>query len=204
MSGNQPRIPPRPVAEWDDQVDQALAILSVQGHGAPTGTPQRPASHIIGIYAWHPDLIRGWMPFSNHLRGSSLSDRIREIAIIRTAWLTYGEYEWAQHIRMSRANSWLTEAEINALAVGPGAEEWSPEDAVVVRAIDEMIRGRNVSDPVWAQLAAQFTKPQLIDLAFTVGTYDMHAMAFATLGLQLEPGMQGFPPGHNPEIGEKA
>jgi alkylhydroperoxidase family enzyme len=202
MTGNQPRIPPRPVDEWDEEVDQALSVLSVQGHGSPTGPPQRPASHIIGIYAWHPDLIRGWMPFSNHLRGSSLSDRVREIAIIRTAWLSHGEYEWAQHVRMSRANGWLTEPELEALAVGPEAEEWSPKDAAVVRAIDEMVQARNVSEPVWAELAAQFTRPQLIDLVFTVGTYDMHAMAFATLGLQLEPGMQGFPQGHNVESGD--
>ncbi|ALV41876.1 hypothetical protein AU252_12490 [Pseudarthrobacter sulfonivorans] len=199
MTTNQPRIPPRPVDEWDDEVDQALSILSVQGHGSPSGPSQRPESHIIGIYAWHPDLIRGWMPFSNHLRRSSLSDRVREIAIIRTAWLSHGEYEWAQHVRMSRTNGWLTEAELEALFVGPDAEEWSPEDAAVVRAIDEMVQAKNVSEPVWDELEAQFTRPQLIDLVFTVGTYDMHAMAFATLGLQLEPGMQGFPPRHNAE-----
>lgn len=199
MTANQPRIPPRPVDEWDDEVDQALSILSVQGHGSPSGQPQRTTSHIIGIYAWHPDLIRGWMPFSNHLRRSSLSDRIREIAIIRTAWLSHGEYEWAQHVRMSRANGWLTEPELEALSVGPDALEWSPNDAAVVRAIDEMVQSKNVQAAVWAELEAQFTRPQLLDLVFTVGTYDMHAMAFATLGLQLEPGMQGFPQSHSTE-----
>lgn len=202
MTANQPRIPPRPVDEWDDEVDQALSILSVQGHAAPAGQPQRTTSHIIGLYAWHPDLIRGWMPFSNHLRRSSLSDRIREIAIIRTAWLSRGEYEWAQHVRMSRANGWLTEPELDALSVGPDAAEWSPSDAAVVRAIDQMVQSKNVQAAVWADLEAQFTRPQLLDLVFTVGTYDMHAMAFATLGLQLEPGMQGFPPGHLAESGD--
>ncbi len=199
MSGDQPRIPPRPVGEWDDDVDQALSVLSVQGHGKPSGPPQRTTSHIIGIYAWHPDLIRGWMPFSNHLRRSSLSERVREIAIIRTAWLSHGEYEWAQHVRMSRANGWLTEPELEALSVGPDASEWSANDAALVRAIDQMIQSKNVQEAVWAELEAQFTRPQLLDLVFTVGTYDMHAMAFATLGLQLEPGMQGFPPGHSAE-----
>jgi alkylhydroperoxidase family enzyme len=136
------------------------------------------------------------MPFSNHLRNSSLPDRIREIAIIRTAWSGFGEYEWAQHVRMSRASGCLTDAEIDALSIGPEAAEWAPEDATVVRAIDEMLTDKNVSNPTWELLEQQFSRQQLIDLVFTVGTYDMHSMAFATLGLQLEPGMDGFPRGH--------
>ncbi|MFF1832140.1 carboxymuconolactone decarboxylase family protein [Paenarthrobacter sp. NPDC058040] len=199
MSSVQPRIPPRPVDEWDDDVDQALSVLSVQGHGAPSGAPKRPSSHIIGIYAWHPDLIRGWMPFSNHLRRSSLDDRVRELAIIRTAWLSGGEYEWAQHVRMSRANGWLTDAELEAISLGSEAPEWSADDAAVLQAVDQMVQSKNVTSPVWTELERQFTRQQLIDLVFTVGTYDMHAMAFATLGLQLEPGMQGFPSSHRAE-----
>ena len=192
-----PRVPPRPTAEWDDEVDDALAVLRTPGQQAePRSAATRPASHILGIYAWHPALIRGWMPFSNHLRNSSLPDRTREMAIIRTAWLGFGEYEWAQHVRMSRAAGWLTDAELDALSVGPDAAEWSSLDAAVVRAVDEMIRLRNVTPSTWSELEAQFDRQQLIDLVFTVGTYDMHSMAFATLGLQLEPGMQGFPASH--------
>jgi 4-carboxymuconolactone decarboxylase len=116
----EPRIPPRPVDDWTDEVDEAFSALRAHVPGSrapePDAPPVRPRSNILGIYAWHPALARGWMPFSNHLRHSTLSDRVREMAIIRTTWLGFGEYEWAQHVRMSRAGGYLTDAELDAPA----------------------------------------------------------------------------------------
>ncbi|MGW3313914.1 carboxymuconolactone decarboxylase family protein [Streptomyces sp. NPDC001073] len=199
---SESRIPPRPVDDWTDEVDEAFSVLRAH---APAGTatgPQgpagRPKSNILGVYAWHPAFVRGWMPFSNHLRHSTLSDRVREMAIVRTTWLGRGEYEWAQHVRMSRAAGWLTDAEIDALSEGPDAEIWSPGDAAVVRAIDELHQAKNISDGTWAELSAGLDRQQLIDFVFTVGTYDMHCTAFNTIGLRLEPGMTGFPDGQGP------
>ena len=197
---SQPRIPPRPVEDWTDEVDQAF--LALRAHG-PAGSPApaaapaaRPRSNILGIYAWHPPLAGAWLPFSNHLRHSTLSDRVREMAIIRATWLGYGEYEWAQHVRMSRAAGYLTAAETDALAEGPAAACWGPRDAAVVRAVDELCTAKNISDATWRDLEAQFSRPQLIDFVFTVATYDMHCTAFNALGLELEPGMTGFPDAH--------
>lgn len=199
-----PRIPPRPTEDWTAEVDEAFSVLRAH---APGGVPadgpvERPKANILGIYAWHPDFIKGWMPFSNHLRHSTLSDRIREIAILRTTWLGYGEYEWAQHVWMSKAAGALTESEIAALSVGPDASEWSAADSAIVRAIDEMVTGdKLISASTWSALEAQFERQQLIDFVFTIGTYDMHCMAFRNLGLQLEPGMTGFPADHLPPAG---
>jgi alkylhydroperoxidase family enzyme len=197
------RVPPRPTEEWTDDVDDAFAALQAHAPGgaATEAAPQRPKANILGIYAWHPDFIRGWMPFSNHLRHSTLSDRLREIAILRTTWLGYGEYEWAQHVWMSKASGALTEAEVEALSEGPDASLWSAEDAALVRAIDEMVTGdKLVSDETWSAVAAQLDRTQLIDFVFTVGTYDMHCMAFRNLGLELEPGMVGFPVDHRAPV----
>jgi len=199
-----PRVPPRPTDDWTDEVDDAFSVLRAHAPGgadAPAAT-QRPKANILGIYAWHPDFIRGWMPFSNHLRNSTLSDRHREIAILRTTWLGYGEYEWAQHVWMSIASGALTEAEIAALSEGPDAAEWSAGDAAIVRAVDQMVTGDKLaSDDTWAELEAQFTRQQLIDFVFMVGTYDMHCTAFRNLGLELEDGMTGFPADHRPPAG---
>lgn len=194
------RIPPRPVDDWTDEVDDAFSALRAHAPGQPAATAggpaARPQSNILGIYAWHPALIRGWMPFSNHLRHSTLTDRTREMAIIRTTWLGFGEYEWAQHVRMSRAAGYLTDAEIDALATGPDAGEWSADDATIVRAVDELCSIKTISDATWNGLAAHFSREQLLDFVFTVGTYDMHCTAFNALGLELEPGMTGFPGDH--------
>jgi alkylhydroperoxidase family enzyme len=197
---SNPRIPPRPVDDWTDEVDEAFSVLRAHAPGGQAsdagGPAARPKANILGIYAWHPDFIRGWMPFSNHLRHSTLSDRVREMAILRTTWLGFGEYEWAQHVWMSRASGALTDAEIEALGVGPDAQEWSGGDATIVRAVDELCVEKNISDATWKDLDSQFSRQQLMDFVFTVGTYDMHCMAFNALGLELDEGMTGFPDGH--------
>jgi hypothetical protein len=43
-------------------------------------------------------------------------------------------------------------------------------------------------------LAEDFDRQQLMDLVFTIGAYDLLAMAFNTFGLELDPGLTGFPP----------
>ncbi|WP_280490008.1 carboxymuconolactone decarboxylase family protein [Nocardia carnea] len=191
-----PRIPPRPTADWTSEVDKAFSGLHTATASEPN--PSRPEANILGIYAWHPALIRGWMPFSSHLRNSTLSDRVREIAIIRTTWLGFGEYEWAQHVRICRAGGYLTDPELEALTVGPEAAHWSVEDAALVRAVDELCTAKTFTDTTWAHLERTMTREQVLDFVFTVGTYDMHCTVFNAIGLELEPGITGFPPGHRP------
>ncbi|RZT67061.1 carboxymuconolactone decarboxylase family protein [Leucobacter luti] len=186
------RIPPIPTADWSDEMWEALSVIGARR--PEPGAAPGPSSNILGIYANHPPLVTGWMPFSAHLKHSALSDRVREMAILRTTWLGGGEYEWAQHCRIA-LGAGLSQAEIDALSdLGPAT--WSEGDAVIVRAIDEICRTRNVSDDTWARLAEQFDRPQLIDFVFLVSTYDMHCVAFNTLGLQLDDGLAGFPSAH--------
>ena len=178
------RIPPRSPDDWDDEARAALASVR-----PPDATG--PVPNMLGIFAWHPVLARSWLTFSGHLRRSTLPDRARELATMRTAWLRRGEYEWAQHVRMSR-EAGLTDEEIAAIPAGPDAASWEPPDAALLRAVDEMIGDRYVSDATWAELGTVFSRRQLMDLVFTVGAYDMHCMAFNTFGLELEPGMEGL------------
>lgn len=179
-----PRIPPRPAGTWDDETREALASVR-----PPDATG--PVPNMLGVFAWHPELTRSWLTFSGHLRGSTLPDRARELAILRTSWLRNGEYEWAQHVRLSQTAG-LTEEEIAAIPAGPESGFWAPDDKYLLRAVDEMITDRYICDSTWAKLSAALDRQQLMDLVFTVGAYDLHCMAFNTFGLQLEPGLEGF------------
>lgn len=196
-----PRIPPRPREDWDADVLDALSVLSPPGTAAPAAaaaaaarddSSQRPVSNIVGIFTWHPALTKGWLLFNNHLFHSTLSARTRELATVRIAWLRRGEYEWAQHVRMARAAG-MSDEEIAAISEGPGAAVWTPVDALTVTAVDELCADRNVSDTTWEQLSRHFDRQQIMDLVFTVGAYDMLAMAFNTFGLELDPDLEGFP-----------
>lgn len=147
---------------------------------------------MLGIFAWHPELTKSWLAFSQHLSASSLPPREREMLIVRTAWLRRGEYEWSQHVNYARALG-LTDAEIDAIAEGPDAAIWQPDDAALLRSVDEICAVRYISDATWQTLSERFDRKQLMDLVFTVGAYDFHCMAFNTFGLQLEADLDGFP-----------
>ena len=197
---SEPRIPPRPSDDWDAEVLDALSVLRPPGNARkepgpeprPGPRPERPVSNILGIFSWHPALTKAFLPFNNHLFASTLSARDRELVTVRIAWLRRGEYEWAQHVRMAR-NAGVSDEEIDAILAGPDSPVWGARDATLLRSVDEIAADRYISDETWKQLSEYLDRKQLMDLVFTIGNYDLLAMAFNTFGLQLDPGLAGFP-----------
>jgi alkylhydroperoxidase family enzyme len=70
--------------------------------------------------------------------------------------------------------------------VGEGELARAELDGAVVRAVDELAGGCNLSDRTWSTLAAHLDERQLMDLVFTVGAYVLLAMAFNTFGVEPE------------------
>lgn len=192
---SEPRIPPRPKDDWDAEMDEALEALRSPGSSRKPGEPrrERPSSNILGIFAWHPALAKAWFTFNTHLSYSTLAGRDREIATVRIAWLRRGEYEWAQHLRMAKLAG-LSQEEVDAIMAGPDSPVWGPRDAALLRAVDEIAADHYVSDETWQLLTKEFDSKQLMDLVFTIGAYDLLAVAMNTFGLQLDPNLAGFPP----------
>ena len=192
---SEPRIPPRPSADWDAEVLDALAALRPPGSTGRPAEPrrERPASNILGIFSWHPALAKAFFAFNNHLFHSTLSARDREMVTVRVSWLRRGEYEWAQHVRMAKTAG-MSDEEVDAISAGPDSPVWGPRDAALLRSVDEIVADRYVSDHTWKRLAEYLDREQLMDLVFTIGAYDLLAMAFNNFGLELDPGLTGFPP----------
>ena len=190
-----PRSPPRPPSEWDAEVRDALSVImrregSEAGKGAEGGAPR--VVNALAVLMRYPALAKAFLTFNRHLlSASSLSERIRELLILRIAWLRRAEYEWAQHVVLG-ARAGLRKEEIEAVKEGPDAALWAPADAVVVRAVDELHADACITDATWDQLSQTLDQRQLMDLVFTVGAYDLLAMAFKSFGLELDPGLEGF------------
>ena len=63
-----------------------------------------------------------------------------------------------------------------------------------MRAADELIEHRVLSDAAWRSLAAELTDDQLVEFCMLVGHYLMVAMTINSCGLELEPGyLDGLP-----------
>lgn len=184
MPPNEPRVPPLPESEWTDEIREILGRA-----GGATGTP---VQNIFATLAHHPKLLKRWLVFGTHvLVRSSLPPRERELLILRTGWRWGAEYEWAQHARIGK-QAGLTDEEIRRTAHA-GEEGWAPADALLVRAVDELVADGVIGDATWKALAERYDVPQRIDLVFTVGQYTLVSMALNSLGVQLDPGLEGFP-----------
>jgi 4-carboxymuconolactone decarboxylase len=145
--------------------------------------------NIFRTLAQHPDLLRRWLVFANHVLGkSSLAPRPRELAILRIGWLCRSAYEWGQHVEIGR-DCGLTEADIQALKAGPEAGHWDEEEQWLLRAVDELYLDAHISDRTWNALAERWSTQQLMDLVFTVGQYNLVSMALNSFGVQPEPGL---------------
>ncbi len=184
MRLSEPRVSPLPESEWDDETRELLGGL------------MRAGGRVLNIFATlarHPKLLKRWLVFGNHVLGkNTLSPRERELAILRIGWLCRAEYEWGQHVVISRGLG-IDDEEIRRVTAGPDAPGWDPFEATLLRAVDELHADAMIGDATWKALSARYDTQQLIDLVFTVGQYNLVSMALNTLGVQLDAGVEGFP-----------
>lgn len=172
----------------------ALAALHppVARHPFPARDPDRPKGlNALGMFAHHPALTRAFNTFNGHvLFATTLSPRQRELLVLRVAARRSSEYEWTQHVVLG-ADAGLSGDEIGAVADDPGGSAWDPIDRALLAAVDELLDDAMVSDPTWAVLAAELDEQQLLDVVFTVGAYDLVAMAFRSFGVELDDDLVG-------------
>jgi len=148
--------------------------------------------NVFRVLIRHPKLFQRFLPFAIYIHTSTLPSRDRELLILRIAWLCQAEYEWAHHA-ISGKQAGLTDQEILRITKGPNVEGWSSFDATLLQAVDELHKNAFISDSTWVALAEQYTEQQLMDLVFTVGTYNLASMALNSFGVQLDEGVTGFP-----------
>jgi 4-carboxymuconolactone decarboxylase len=180
---SKPRIPPVQKEHWTPEQKAILEPFE----------RQKRLYNVFSTMANHPDLARDWLVFANHvLRKCTLPPRDREILILRIGWLCRAEYEWAQHTRIGKAVG-LTDDDLAHIRQGPDAAGLAQHDRLLLKAVDELHADAFISDETWNALAATYDPKQMMDLVFAVGQYNLVSMALNSFGVQLDPGLEGFP-----------
>ena len=174
-----PRIAPLEDAELTEDQRAALAPMSAGG---------RPALNIFRTLARAPKALARFNEWGSYVlsRRNSLPPREREIVILRVGFVCKSGYEFTQHTRIG-LNEGLSADEIARIKAGADAG-WSPADAALIRAADELVGDHFVSDATWAELRAHFDEKQCMDVVFTAGQYTQVSMFLNTFGVQVEPG----------------
>ena len=139
------------------------------------------------------ETCRNYWAYTIHfVRNYTIPLRDKELLILRTAWLSRGDYVWGRHNVMGQ-DAGLTPGEIERIAEGPDASGWSDFDAALLRAADELHTSRFISGATWDALADEYTQDQLVEVVLIIGNYTQLTMFQNTLGVQLPPGFAGLP-----------
>jgi alkylhydroperoxidase family enzyme len=191
-----PRVAPLPKGEWDDEA--VAALKAAYGETAAdrilSDAPDAPPlPNVLATMMRNPALTGPFLVYNaSMMRAPLLGKRNYELIVLRVAWRTRSTYEWAQHVRMAQRLD-ITMDEIDAVGRGSDADGWTPLEADLLAATDELIDRYCIDDATWSRLAEQLDERQLMELAFIVGTYTCLAMAFNTFGIEVDPGLDGLP-----------
>ncbi|ADP82415.1 carboxymuconolactone decarboxylase family protein [Pseudofrankia inefficax] len=190
------RISPMPPEEWPPALTTFIADFrsAVIGDKAADGGGGQSGVNLLGTLAHYPELTREFLSFNGHiLYGTTLSARQRELLVLRVAALRKCDYEWAQHTILAR-DAGLRDEEIRRVPDGPDAPGWSLVERSLLRAVDELLADARVGDETWSVLAHEFDERQLMDVIFTVGTYEMVAFALRSFAVEPEPDLAPYLP----------
>lgn len=178
-----PRIFPMSADERTETENRALGPLA----------SQTPLENVFATFVRHPDLFRRFSKLAGHvLFASSLDSRRREIAILRIGWRNGCRYEFAAHQELA-LQSGLTKDEIRRIAWPGVDEQWQDDDALVLRVVDELFERRTITDATWAQLAESFSTHQMMDLVFTVGTYNLVSWSLNSFQVEVDHHFPDYP-----------
>jgi alkylhydroperoxidase family enzyme len=189
MAMDSPRIPPME-APFEPAIADELA------RWMPKGSPLEPLA-LFRTLTRHLPLAQAMLPLGKFLLGrhATLGMREREIVIQRVCARLGCEYEWGVHAIAFGAAAGIDAKTMKATVLGrPDDKVWQGTDALLIRLVDELHYGACVSDALWAELAAHFTAPQLLEILVLAGWYHVIAFVANGAGVQPESWAQKFPP----------
>ena len=182
MRLSEPRIKALEADEWSEAAGEIMQPFVAQGR----------VFNIFKTLANHPELARRWLVFGNHILGkSTLSERDRELVILRIGYLCQSGYEWGQHVLIAR-QAGMSDDEIRLAKTGPDTAGVTELDRLLLQATDELHSDAHITDDTWQGLAENYSTEQMMDLVFTVGQYNLVSMALNSFGVQADEGLPGW------------
>jgi len=171
-----PRIPP------GDRHDLGLVgwgISRVSGRVNGTGPP-----NLFTTLGRHRPLFRGWLRFAGRLMpAGKLPRRETELVILRVAHLRDCRYEFDAHVHLARPAG-VGADDVARVLVGPAAAGWSPREAAILAAADELHARQDLADDTWTALRRHLDEREAIELLLLVGHYEMLATVITALRIQ--------------------
>lgn len=184
---NGPRIPPLPPEEWSQDAREVFGYW--EGDEARRNGSR---SNTMMTLAQHPALAMASLDLGKYfMLESSLSARQIKLVILRIAHRFGSTYQWTHNSHGARQVG-ISDAEIEAVRVGPGDPVWMPEDRAVLAAVDILNTGGQFDDAAWANMEALFDRRFIMDLIHAAGYFTMVAWGLIAMGVEVEADFADF------------
>ena len=145
-----------------------------------------PHMHLFETLGQHKMLFLAFLIYAGELlnRGK-LPKMDKELVILRVGHLRGSEYELQQHRRLGRSRG-VDDALQERIFAGPDAEGLTGRQRALLRAVDEFITDRDLSDETFAALSAHLSRQQIIEFCALAGHYDTIAGILAALRVPMD------------------
>jgi AhpD family alkylhydroperoxidase len=130
-------------------------------------------------------LFRRWLLFAGALMPRGKLPRVdTELVILRVSHLCDCPYEADYHRPMGR-KAGLNDAQLEAVDRDDiDGGDWSPRQAAILRAVDELHRDKRIADDTFAALRGELSDRDLVELCMLTGHYEMVAGTINSLGIE--------------------
>ncbi len=182
-----------------------LGIDDAKQAAAAIGVSDRLAElNVFRVLLHHPRLSQAISGLLGTLlfEGNELDPRLRELLILRIAWVTGSDYEWSQHWRVALGLE-ISPEDAAAVRLWQQSDRFSEADRAILRATDEVLADGVISRETWGQCEQHLGgAKELIELVVAIGNWRMFSVLLRSLEVPLDDDLSSWPPdGVAPDVG---
>ncbi len=135
-----------------------------------------------------PEICEHASQLGEHLRwGTSLADRLSELAIITTARFWRAQYEWYAHAPLAE-KAGIAHTAIEAIRQGHAPSFAKPDEALVHRICTELFTTQRLSDRSFADATETLGEQGLVEIIAIVGYYTLIGNILNAFAVAVPPG----------------
>jgi alkylhydroperoxidase family enzyme len=134
-----------------------------------------------------PPLAETWLDHVGAVRWkTSLTGRLRELLVIRIAYVNSIDYVLNQHVPGLAVAEGVSVAECDALKDWRKAGVFSAAEQAALAYADAMVLQTSVPDDVFAELKRHYDERAIVEISVLIGSYLMHNRVMKALAIDLE------------------
>lgn len=131
---------------------------------------------------------------TNLIFKSSISHRLRELVIMRIAWLTNSVYEWTQHYSIALSFG-VNKDDILGVRDPANYSGFSQSEKIALDAVEEFVNHGSITTATMEKLREKYQDDkELIDLIGSIAAWTMVAGILKSLNIPLEKAAEPWPP----------